>query len=65
VTPFLERLGADPGEFQRHGVVLLRSVLMNPWYGETKRRGRFFLSELTAELFRAAEEEWAALFARD
>jgi hypothetical protein len=31
-------------------------VLMNPWYGPARRRGRYYVSELVAELYRAAEE---------
>jgi hypothetical protein len=45
------------------GVFLLRSTLMNPWYSPAKKRGRYFLSELVAELFAAAEQEWKAISA--
>ncbi|MBS1709780.1 MAG: hypothetical protein JSS65_13795 [Armatimonadetes bacterium] len=51
VTPFLDRLGVTAEEFQREGVFLLRSVLMNPWYGAAKERGRYFLSDLVQELY--------------
>ncbi|MCC6230761.1 MAG: hypothetical protein IT432_16235 [Phycisphaerales bacterium] len=54
VGPFLERLGVTSDEYERHGVFLLRSVLMNPWYSYAKRRGRYFLSELVAELYDCA-----------
>jgi len=54
VGPFLERLGVTPSEYDQHGVFLLRSVLMNPWYSYAKRRGRYFLSELVAELYECA-----------
>ncbi len=54
VQAFLDRLGVDPIEYEREGVFLLRSVLMNPWYGESKRRGRYFLSELAEELYAVA-----------
>lgn len=57
VEPFLDRLGVDKSSFQSEGVFLLRSVLMNPWYGPSKTRDRFFLSELAAGLYRAAAEE--------
>lgn len=63
VGPMLERLGATPDEYRREGVFLLRSVLMNPWYAEAKRRGRYFLSELAGALYQAAEEEWGTLSA--
>lgn len=55
VNGFLERLGVDPLEYEKEGVFLLRSVLMNPWYEESKRRGRFFLSEMVVELYDTAE----------
>ncbi len=54
VGPFLSRLGVDPGEYADNGVFLLRSVLMNPWYASSKRRGRYYISELVAELYKVA-----------
>ncbi len=54
VGGFLKRLGVDPKEYATEGVFLLRSVLMNPWYGYAKRRGRYYLSELVAELYSTA-----------
>jgi glutamate/tyrosine decarboxylase-like PLP-dependent enzyme len=60
VGDFLDRLGVDAADYERHGVFLLRSVLMNPWYAHAKRRGRYFLSELAAELYRAAAESLEA-----
>ena len=56
VGGFLSRLGVDPREYDADGVFLLRSVLMNPWYGYAKKRGRYFLSELATELYDAARE---------
>jgi hypothetical protein len=50
----------DAADYERHGVFLLRSVLMNPWYAHAKRRGRYFLSELAGELYRAAAESLEA-----
>ncbi len=55
----LERLGVSPEEFAAEGVFLLRSVLMSPWYAHAKRRGRYFVSELVADLYRVAAEESA------
>lgn len=63
VENFLRRVGVAAEDYQNEGVFLLRSVLMNPWYAEAKSRGRHFLGELTEALFRAAEEEWAAMAA--
>lgn len=54
VGPFLSRLGVDPSEYAGNGVFLLRSVLMNPWYASSKRRGRYYISELVAELYKVA-----------
>jgi glutamate/tyrosine decarboxylase-like PLP-dependent enzyme len=54
VGGFLARLGVSPAEYSERGVFLLRSVLMNPWYSSAKERGRFFLSELVAEMFALA-----------
>jgi len=56
VGSFLKRLGVDEGEYAKEGVFLLRSVLMNPWYGYAKRRGRYYLSELVADLHKVAAE---------
>jgi glutamate/tyrosine decarboxylase-like PLP-dependent enzyme len=56
VRGFLERLGVTRDEYEHEGVFLLRSVLMNPWYALAKERGRWFLAELTQELYRTAEE---------
>lgn len=55
VGDFLSRLGVSSQEYARQGVFMLRSVLMNPWYGYSKRKGRYFLSELTGQLYNAAE----------
>jgi glutamate/tyrosine decarboxylase-like PLP-dependent enzyme len=65
VAPFLDRLGVTMDEYPTQGVFLLRSVLMNPWYDQAKKRGRYFLSELVAELYRLAAQEIAALQPRD
>ena len=54
VGPFLARLGVNPSEYAENGVFLLRSVLMNPWYASSKRRGRYYISELVAELYKVA-----------
>lgn len=56
VGGFLDRLGVDPADYRREGVFLLRSVVMNPWYGPAKRRGRFYLSELVEEAYSAARQ---------
>lgn len=59
VAPMLEALGASAEEYEREGIFLLRSVLMNPWYGAAKRRGKHFLAELVGALYVAAGEQLA------
>jgi glutamate/tyrosine decarboxylase-like PLP-dependent enzyme len=54
VGPFLDRLGVRREEYDPAGVFLLRSVIMNPWYSIAKKRGRYYIAELVAELYRAA-----------
>jgi glutamate/tyrosine decarboxylase-like PLP-dependent enzyme len=61
VADFLRRLSVPAGGYAGEGVFLLRSVLMNPWYDRAKELGRYFLSELVAQLFAAAAEEFAGL----
>lgn len=56
VAPFLARLGVTEEEFQATGVLLLRSALMNPWYGLGKRRGRQYLLDLVNALHTVAAE---------
>ncbi|MFO0858758.1 MAG: pyridoxal-dependent decarboxylase [Phycisphaerales bacterium] len=58
VRPFLSRLGTSESDFMASdGVFLLRSTLMNPWYGHSKKRGRYFLSELATDLYSVAADE--------
>jgi hypothetical protein len=33
----------------------MRSVMMNPWYGQAKEHGRHVIAELVEELYAAAE----------
>lgn len=56
LRPFLTRLGATEEEYEREGVFLLRCTLMNPWYELAKESGRFYLSEMTEELYRKAAQ---------
>ncbi len=64
VAPFLNRLGVSADEYPADGAFLLRCVLMNPWYEQAKARGRYFVSELVAELYRAAAHELTVVAAR-
>ncbi len=52
----LARLGVSHDEYVSKGVVLLRSVMMNPWHGMSKRQGRYLLCELVGTLFEAAAQ---------
>jgi len=56
LRPFLARIGATAEEYEREGVFLLRCTLMNPWYELAKDYGRFYLSEMTEEMYRKAGE---------
>jgi hypothetical protein len=55
-SDMLARLGATHDEYTAQGVVLLRSVMMNPWHGMSKRKGRYLLCELVESLFEAAAQ---------
>ncbi|MCH7944842.1 MAG: hypothetical protein IIC73_02330 [Armatimonadetes bacterium] len=61
VSEFVGQLGGTQEEFEREGVFLLRCVLMNPWYGQAKEKGKYFLSDLVAELY----DEAASAFGVD
>jgi glutamate/tyrosine decarboxylase-like PLP-dependent enzyme len=52
-------LGGTQQEYEASGLFLLRSVLMNPWYGMAKARGRYFLSEFVAALYAEASDRFA------
>ncbi len=56
VQGFLDRLGVTAVEYDAEGVFLLRSVLMNPWYGLAKEKGRYFLAELVQSLHEEASQ---------
>jgi glutamate/tyrosine decarboxylase-like PLP-dependent enzyme len=56
VAPFLKKLGVAAEDYEASGVFLLRSVLMNPWYGHAKAKGQFYISSMVEELYRSAVE---------
>lgn len=58
VADFLDRLGVTEAAFEQHGVFLLRSTLMNPWYDVAKRQGRYYLAGLVRELYDQAAALW-------
>lgn len=51
VGNFLGRLGVSLEGYRKEHVVLLRSVLMNPWYSKAKEKGRYYLAEFAEALF--------------
>jgi glutamate/tyrosine decarboxylase-like PLP-dependent enzyme len=51
VAGMLDRLGVSADEYREHGLFLLRSTLMSPWYGLAKGQGRFYLADLVRELY--------------
>lgn len=59
LQPFLRRLQVTDEEFLDSGVFLLRSTLMNPWYGLAKQHGRDYLVGLVTELHESAATLWA------
>jgi glutamate/tyrosine decarboxylase-like PLP-dependent enzyme len=60
VADFLERLGVSAEEYAEHGVLLLRSTLMNPWLVSARKRGRDYLVEFVSELVECATKILAA-----
>ncbi len=61
VRAFLGKLAVKEEEWTEEGLFLMRSTLMNPWYGMAKRRGRNYLTALVRELYAAASDAWAAI----
>lgn len=55
VSSFLARLGISTAEYEAHGVFLLRSVLMNPWYTASLEKDHDVLAELVDHLFCLAD----------
>jgi glutamate/tyrosine decarboxylase-like PLP-dependent enzyme len=43
IAPLLERVGVRGDEYRRHGMFVLRSTVMNPWYGEAEAAGIDYL----------------------
>jgi glutamate/tyrosine decarboxylase-like PLP-dependent enzyme len=59
VASVLDRLGVGAEEYREHGLFLLRSTLMSPWYGLAKEQGRFYLVDLVRELYEQASRALA------
>ncbi|HSB52835.1 MAG TPA: pyridoxal-dependent decarboxylase [Gemmatimonadales bacterium] len=58
--PLLGRLGVGVEEYQREGLFVLRSTVMNPWHEEAQRAGIDYLSEFLAFLHRVTAEALTA-----
>ena len=54
IAPLLERVGIDADEYRRHGLFVLRSTVMNPWYGEAEAVGVDYLRQFVHHLHGAA-----------
>jgi len=54
IAPLLERVGIDIAEYRRHGLFVLRSTVMNPWYGEAEAVGVDYLRQFVHHLHGAA-----------
>jgi glutamate/tyrosine decarboxylase-like PLP-dependent enzyme len=54
IGALLERVGIDQDEYRRHGLFVLRSTVMNPWYGEAEQAGVDYLRQFVHHLHEAA-----------
>ena len=54
IAPLLDHVGIDADEYRRHGLFVLRSTVMNPWYGEAEAVGVDYLRQFVHHLHGAA-----------
>jgi glutamate/tyrosine decarboxylase-like PLP-dependent enzyme len=54
LAAMLDRIGIAPDEYRRHGLFVLRSTVMNPWYGEAEQVGVDYLRQFVHHLHEAA-----------
>ena len=54
IAPVLERAGVQAADYRRHGLFVLRSTVMNPWYGEAEQAGVDYLAGFVQHLHTAA-----------
>ena len=54
IAQVLERIGVKRDEYRREGVFVLRSTVMNPWYGEAEQVGIDYLYQFVQHLHRVA-----------
>ena len=50
----LERAGVQVPDYRRHGLFVLRSTVMNPWYDEAEAAGVDYLRSFVQHLHGAA-----------
>ena len=54
IAPVLEWAGVLEEDYRRHGLFVLRSTVMNPWYGEAEQAGVDYLRGFVHPLHNAA-----------
>jgi glutamate/tyrosine decarboxylase-like PLP-dependent enzyme len=54
IAPVLERAGVQATDYRRHGLFVLRSTVMNPWYREAETAGADYLRGFVQHLHEAA-----------
>jgi glutamate/tyrosine decarboxylase-like PLP-dependent enzyme len=54
IAVVLERIGVGADDYRRHGLFVLRSTVMNPWYGEAEQVGADYLRQFVHHLHGAA-----------
>ena len=54
IAPVLERAGVQAEDYRRHGLFVLRSTVMNPWYDEAEAAGMDYLRGFVQHLHSAA-----------
>jgi glutamate/tyrosine decarboxylase-like PLP-dependent enzyme len=54
IAPLLARAGVQEADYRRHGLFVLRSTVMNPWYGEAEQVGMDYLRQFVNHLHAAA-----------
>ena len=52
----LKLVGVHPEEYTRHGLYVLRSTVMNPWYYEAERAGMSYLREFVCVLHKVTAD---------
>ncbi len=56
LSHLLARLEISPAAYEREGLLVLRSTVMNPWHSEARQAGMDYLYEFVRFLHRAAAE---------